>query len=227
LKTSLQRSSQEYDFTSTFPSTMFKKLFSRTSDGFSETEQQTVLEEELEDRMRKTEGSDSAELAAELLAAPSAMMRLTLDEARIVVSYMQPRKFAEGTVFIQEGDKNNTDYMVLVLDGEVTVESIVVSRTTPVTTAVLGAGSLLGEMGIVDGEPRSATCTATSPVRAAIFTRGALEQLMNEQPAIGGKFMMSISLRIAERLRDTADKLKLYAQLTQAMQQEIDRLMPT
>ncbi len=101
-----------------------------------------------------------------------------------------------------------------------------VSRTTPVTTAVLGPGSVLGEMGIVDGEPRSATCTATSPVNAAIFTRAALERLMTEQPAIGGKFMMSISLRIAERLRDTADKLKLYAQLTQAMQQEIDRLLP-
>ncbi len=206
---------------------MFKKLFSRTPDAFSETEQQTILDEELADRMLKTDGSDSAELAAELLAAPGAMMRLSLEEARIVVSYMQPRKFSEGTVFIQEGDKNNTDYMVLVLDGEVTVESIVVSRTTPVTTAVLGAGSLLGEMGIVDGEPRSATCTATSEVRAAIFSRGALESLITEQPAIGAKFMMSISLRIAERLRDTADKLKLYAQLTQAMQQEIDRLMPT
>jgi CRP/FNR family transcriptional regulator, cyclic AMP receptor protein len=206
---------------------MFKKLFSRAPTDFSETEQQTVLDAELLERMRKTEGSDSAELAAELLVAPGAMMRLTLEEARIVVSYMQPRKFTEGTVFIEEGDKHNTDYMVLVLDGEVTVESIVVSRITPVTTAVLGAGSLLGEMGIVDGEPRSATCTATSPVRAAIFTREALEQLISEQPAIGAKFMMSISLRIAERLRDTADKLKLYAQLTQAMQQEIDRLMPT
>ncbi len=206
---------------------MFKKLFSRTPEAFSETEQQTVLDEELVERMLKTKGSDSAELAAELLTAPTAMMQLSLDEARIVVSYMSPRKFPEGTVFIQEGDKNNTDYMVLVLDGEVTVESIVVSRTTPVTTAVLGAGSLLGEMGIVDGEPRSATCTATSEVRAAIFTRGALEQLINEHPAIGAKFMMSISLRIAERLRDTAEKLKLYAQLTQAMQQEIDQLMPT
>jgi CRP/FNR family transcriptional regulator, cyclic AMP receptor protein len=206
---------------------MFKKLFLRTPDAFSETEQQTVLDEELAQRLSKSAGSDSAELAAELLAAPDAMMRLSLDEARIVVSYMQPRMFEVGTVFIQEGDKNNTDYMVLVLDGEVTVESIVVSRTTPVTTAVLGAGSLLGEMGIVDGEPRSATCTATSKVRAAIFTRSALEQLIVEHPAIGAKFMMSISLRIAQRLRDTADKLKLYSQLTQAMQQEIDRLMPT
>jgi CRP/FNR family transcriptional regulator, cyclic AMP receptor protein len=213
---------------------MFKKLFSRSPEAFSNTEQQTVMDEqqtvideELAERLLKTAGSDSAELAAQLLTAPAAMMRLSLDEARVVVSYMSPRLFPEGTVFIQEGDANNTDYMILVLDGEVTVESIVVSRTTPVTTAVLGAGSLLGEMGIVDGEPRSATCTATTKVRAAIFTRSNLESLIIEHPAIGAKFMMSISLRIAERLRDTADKLKLYTQLTQAMQQEIDRLMPT
>lgn len=223
----LQRSLEEYDFNLYQRHRMFKKLFSRPNEAFLETEQQTVLDDELLERMRKTEGSDSAELAAELLVAPGAMMRLTLDEARIVVSYMEPRRFSEGTVFIEEGDKHNTDFMVLVLDGEVTVESIVVSRTTPVTTAVLGPGSLLGEMGIVDGEPRSATCTATCTVRAAIFTRTSLEQLITEQPAIGAKFVMSISLRIAERLRDTADKLKLYTQLTQAMQQEIDRLMPT
>jgi CRP/FNR family transcriptional regulator, cyclic AMP receptor protein len=196
---------------------MFDRLFPKKPDS---------PEEAAHERMRRIEGSDMAELAAELLIAPAAMMRLTHDEARIVVSYMQPRKFDEGTVFIQEGDKNNTDYMVLVLDGEVTVESIVVSRTTPVTTAVLGAGHVLGEMGIVDGEPRSATCTATTDVRAAIFTRSNLESLIMENPEIGAKFMMSICLRIAERLRDTADKLKLYAQLTQAMQQEIDRLMP-
>ena len=196
---------------------MFDRLFPKKPDS---------PEDVAQERMRRIEGSDMAELAAELLIAPAAMMRLSHDEARIVVSYMQPRKFEEGTVFIQEGDKNNTDYMVLVLDGEVTVESIVVSRTTPVTTAVLGAGNVLGEMGIVDGEPRSATCTATTDVRAAIFTRSNLESLIMENPEIGAKFMMSISLRIAERLRDTADKLKLYAQLTQAMQQEIDRLMP-
>jgi CRP/FNR family transcriptional regulator, cyclic AMP receptor protein len=212
---------------------MFKKLFSRSPDAFSETVQQTivdgdtVLDEELAERMLKTQGSDSAEMAAQLLTAPDAMMRLSLDEARIVVSYMSPRIFSEGTVFIQEGDTNNTDYMILVLDGEVTVESIVVSRTTPITTAVLGAGSLLGEMGIVDGEPRSATCTATTRVHAAIFSRSNLESLITEHPAIGAKFMMSISLRIAQRLRDTADKLKLYTQLTQAMQQEIDRLLPS
>jgi CRP/FNR family transcriptional regulator, cyclic AMP receptor protein len=179
------------------------------------------------ERMKAIEGSGSADLAATLLAAPTALMQLSEDEAKVVVSYMKPRKIAEGTAFIKEGDAQDTGYMVLVLDGEVTVENIVVSRTSAVTVNVLGPGSLIGEMGLVDGSPRSATCTATTNVRCAILTREALENLMNEEPRIGGKLMMAVSLRIAQRLRETADKLRLYSQLTQAMQQEIDRLMPT
>jgi CRP/FNR family transcriptional regulator, cyclic AMP receptor protein len=179
-----------------------------------------------DERMKALQGSESAELAARLLTAPTALMQLSEEEATVVVSYMRPRIISEGTTFIKEGDVRDTGYMMLILSGEVTVENIIVSRTSPVTVNVLGEGSLIGEMGLVDGEPRSATCTATSTVRCAILTRSALERLMNDQPRIGGKLMMAVSLRIAERLRDTADKLKLYAQLTQAMQQEIDKLMP-
>jgi CRP/FNR family transcriptional regulator, cyclic AMP receptor protein len=196
---------------------MLDKFFSKMSDPTEATSR----------RLRALEGSDSAELAAQLLTAPTALMQLTEEEAKVVVSYMKPKRIATGTVFIKEGDKKDTGYMLLVLDGEVTVENIVVSRVSPVTVNVLGAGSLIGEMGLVDGEPRSATCTATTDLRCAILTRESLEDLMTDAPHIGGKLMMAVSLRIAERLRDTADKLRLYAQLTQAMQQEIDKLMPT
>jgi CRP/FNR family transcriptional regulator, cyclic AMP receptor protein len=178
-------------------------------------------------RMRALEGSGSAELAAQLLTAPTALMQLSADEARVIVSYMKPKKIEEGTTFIREGDKRDTGYMVLVLDGEVTVESIVVSRTDPVTVTVLGAGSLIGEMGLVDGEPRSASCTASTELRCAILTSEAFEQLTNDDPRIAAKLMTAVAQRIAERLRDTANKLKVYTQLVQAMQQEIDRLMPT
>lgn len=180
-----------------------------------------------EDRMRALEGSNSADMAATLLTAPTALMQLSQEEAKVIVSYMQPKKIPVGTVFIKEGDVRDTGHMFLVLDGEVTVENIVVSRSSAVTVNVLGPGSLIGEMGLVDGAPRSATCTATSAVRCAILTREALQTLMKEEPAIGGKLMMAVCLRIAQRLRETSDKLKLYSQLTQAMQQEIDKLMPT
>ena len=179
------------------------------------------------DRMRAVEGSSTAELAANLLIAPTALMQLTPDEALIVVSYMIPRKIPEGTTFITEGDKLDTGYMVLLLEGEVTVENIVVSRHMPVTVNVLGPGSLIGEMGLVDGQARLASCTASTDVRCAILSRDALSKLSLEDPRTTAKLMFAVSLRIAERLRDTAEKLKMYSQLVQAMQQEIDHLMPT
>lgn len=121
----------------------------------------------------------------------------------------------------------DTGYMVLLLEGEVTIESIVVSRHAPVTVNVLGPGSLIGEMGLVDGQARLASCTASTDVRCAILSREALEQLSADSPKTAAKLMFAVSLRVAERLRETSEKLKMYSQLVQAMQQEIDHLMPT
>ena len=51
-------------------------------------------------------------------------MQLTHDEAR-VRDLRGRNKIAEGVTFIKEGDTEDTDFMLLVLDGEVTIESIV------------------------------------------------------------------------------------------------------
>lgn len=177
-------------------------------------------------RLRTIAGSPAADRAAELLTAPSALMQLEPEEARIVVTYMQPHRIAEGTTFIKEGDTEDTDFMLLVLDGEVTVETVVVSRTQPITVTVLGPGSLIGEMGLVDGSPRSASCTALTDLRCAILTRADLNRLLDDEPRTAAKLIMAISLRIAQRMRDNQGKLKLYAQLTQAMNEEINELMP-
>jgi CRP/FNR family cyclic AMP-dependent transcriptional regulator len=179
-----------------------------------------------EERLRRIAGSSAADRAAEMLTAPSALMQLSHEEARAIVGYMRPHRIPEGTTFIKEGDKENTDFMLLVLDGEVTIESIVVSRTAPITVTVLGPGNLIGEMGLLDGAARSASCTAMSAVRCAVLTREALNQLLNDDPRTAAKLMMAISLRITERMRESQDKLKLYAQLTQAMNEEINELMP-
>lgn len=178
------------------------------------------------ERLRAIAGSAAADQAAELLTANTALMQLAPREARIVVSYMQPKRIARGTKFIREGDTQNTDFMLLVLNGEVTVETGVVSRAAPLTVTVLGPGSLIGEMGLIDGSPRSASCTALTDLACAILTRESLNRLLDESPRTAAKLMMAISLRIAERMRDSQAKLKIYAQLTQAMNEEINELMP-
>lgn len=206
---------------------ILSKILSRKPEDAPETQPQSRFESPaMRQRLRALEGSAAADRAAEMLTAPTALMQLTPEEARVVVSYMKPHRIAEGTTFIKEGDKDNTDFMLLVLDGEVTIESIVVSRTQPITVTVLGPGSLIGEMGLLDGAPRSASCTALSSIRCALLTRKALNQLLEDDPLTGAKLMMAISMRIAERLRDSQEKLKLYAQLTQAMNEEINELMP-
>jgi CRP/FNR family transcriptional regulator, cyclic AMP receptor protein len=177
-------------------------------------------------RLRAIAGSTSADRAAEMLTANTALMQLSHDEARAVVAYMRPHRIHEGTTFIREGDTQDTGFMLLVLDGEVTIESIVVSRTAPITVSVLGPGSLIGEMGLLDGSPRSASCIAMSDLRCAMLTREGLNQLLNDDPRTAAKLMMAISLRIVNRMRESQEKLKLYAQLTQAMNEEINELMP-
>ena len=91
----------------------------------------------------------------------------------------------------------------------------------PVTIKVLGPGSLVGEVGLVDQEPRSASCTASTDVVCAILTRDAIEALIDAQPRVGAKLLLAISARLAQRLRDNARKLRLYAKLAQAMSMEM------
>jgi CRP/FNR family transcriptional regulator, cyclic AMP receptor protein len=179
------------------------------------------------ERLAAVAGSAAAHEAARWLRAPSALAQLGEEDALTVVGFMRPRRFDAGTALIRQGETGDTGFMVLVLEGEVTVESQQASRTSPVTLSVLGPGSLIGEMALVDGEARSATCTASTDVSCAVLTRDALVALIAEQPTTGAKLMTAIALRLAERLREVSMKLQVHAKLVRTLQQEIDALMPT
>lgn len=163
-----------------------------------------------------------AEQAARLLIFPTALMQLTLEEARVVVNHMVPRFIEADTTFIREGDAGDGGFMYLILKGEVVVESITVSRTEPLTIKVVGPGSLIGEVGLLDQEPRSASCTASTPLYCAVLSRPALEALLDKDPKVGTKLLLAISVLLAQRLRDNARKLRLYAKLAMTMHEEID-----
>jgi len=168
-----------------------------------------------------------ASLAAQLLTMPSALAALSLDEAELVVAYTQEHRFAAGTKVIHQGERDRTGFMFLVLDGDVTVETVVVSRANPIVVSVLGPGSLVGEMGLLDGAPRTASCVAATDVTAAVLNRSALAALIDDHPSVGAKLLIAISQRLAERLRESGQKLLAYTQLTRAMQDEIESLDPT
>lgn len=172
-----------------------------------------------------TEPKTSAEAAADMLRAPTALMQLTETQAHTVVRYMRPLIIPEGTVIFEEGDQDDTGYMLLIIGGEVTVETLIVSRQTPDTLSVLGPGSLIGEMALFDGAARSATCTATTLVRCAVLTREALEDLTQNEPVVAAHLMTAIGQCLTERLRLSHEKVRLYSHLVRTMQKEIDSLI--
>lgn len=170
---------------------------------------------------------DRPDLVAEavrLIRTSTALSELSAADARCIVTYMRLLSCPEGGMLLREGEQDNVSDMLLILDGEVTVENIVANRAAPVVVSVLGPGHLIGEMGLLDGGPRTATCTATTPLLGAVLSRNALRRLMLDEPAVASKLLVGILYRMSQRLRDATRQQRVYHQLLSAMEGEIDEL---
>lgn len=164
------------------------------------------------------------EKAAQLLLTPTDLADLSKADARSVVSFMQFRRVETGAVFIKEGEVTHTDFMVLILEGDVAVESEAASADGGIVMSNIGPGSLIGEMGLLDGAPRSATCTAMTDLEVAVLTRDAVLELIKDNPAVAARLMLAISKRLADRLRDANHNIKLLGGVNILLQQELDAL---
>ena len=165
-----------------------------------------------------------AELAASLLRGQDALAELSLRDARCVTTYARLLRCPQGQVLTREGERGGNSFMLLVLDGEVTVETMVAHRSEGVVLSVLGPGHLLGETALLDGGPRTATCVATTPVIGAGLSRNALRRLMAAEPEVGARLLASVGHRMAQRLRDAARQQRVYHQLVEALQAEVNEL---
>ncbi len=162
------------------------------------------------------------EKAAQLLITSTALADLSLADARAVVSAMMLRRVQHGVVLIKEGEVTHTDFMMLILDGEVLVDNELTSMDDSMVMSVIGSGSLIGEMGVLDGAPRSATCTATTDLAVAVLSRDALLTLIKTNPAVSARLMLAISKRLSDRLREANRKIRTLGGLSRALQQELD-----
>jgi CRP/FNR family cyclic AMP-dependent transcriptional regulator len=160
--------------------------------------------------------------AVELLRVLRASPPLNADEAREIVRLMRLVAFNTGATLFREGE--SSAYLLLVLEGEVEIDTGDRPAGESVEISVLGPGSVIGEMALIDGSPRSANCTALSPVRAAGLSRRALELLLERQPAAAAKFTLGLAQIVAERLRALSQQIQLYGRLCAEQQIELQSL---
>ena len=100
----------------------------------------------------------------------------------------------KGQVIFREG--NRSDFAFVIEDGQFAVSRKRRDGRVEVLD-VLGKNDIFGEMGLIDGNPRSATVTALKNSKVKILSRDDLDILMSKNP----KALMPILKTMVERLR--------------------------
>ena len=96
-----------------------------------------------------------------------------------IASLADELDLGEGATLIREGERGRE--FIVVVDGTVQV-----TRKGKKLRA-LGAGDFIGEIALVADVPRTATVTATSPVRLLVVTDRAFKSLLDRTPAMATK----------------------------------------
>lgn len=126
------------------------------------------------------------------------------EEVRLLAHFMEVYRAEPGMEIIREGEGG--DFMMMVVEGRVDVNKR--DRwNTPQLIAQVDAGRTLGEMSMIDGEPRFATCVALEPTLLAVLGRESLARIIVEQPLLGAKLLMELVLMLSQRLRATSERL--------------------
>jgi CRP-like cAMP-binding protein len=126
------------------------------------------------------------------------------DELEGLARYMRTYRAPLGTEIIHEGDSG--DFMLLVLDGTVEIVKKDVRGSAQIMASA-GPGKTLGEMSLIYGEPRFASCVALSTVEVAVLDRESLSRIIAEEPRIGVKLMMELLMLLNQRLRSVSAQL--------------------
>lgn len=109
-----------------------------------------------------------------------------------------------GDMIFKEGEAG--DFMALIICGQIELQKRDEHEDIKVLYS-LGKGKTLGEMALIDGEPRSATAIAVSKVQLLVMTAQDLAELEDQHPRLWGHFILRLARLISGRLRRTSGEL--------------------
>jgi len=130
----------------------------------------------------------------ELLSSMDMFSACSRRELGQVAAVAVQGELQEGAVLTRQGQKGGLAYVIgqgkaeVVRDGQ--------------RLASLGPGDVVGELSLIDGEPRSATVRALTPLQVLEINSDDLRRLLRKAPGVRRKLLEALS----ERLRQ-ADRL--------------------
>lgn len=125
-------------------------------------------------------------------------------EIQSAARYFSVSKIKKGDVIFKEGDAGI--FMCIVNSGNVSVLKANLEEEV-VEIATLRKGRAFGEMAVLDGERRSATCVAATDCTLLTLTKDSLDRMLTEVPRTAAKVIRAVAVSLSKRLRMADGKL--------------------
>lgn len=119
-------------------------------------------------------------------------------EVELIARHMICYRAPAATEIIEEGAPG--DFMLLILEG--TMEITKRDRNgMPTRIGTAGPGKTLGEMSLIDGKPRFASCVTLTETLFAVLDRDNLTRIIANEASAGAKLLIELLMLLNERLR--------------------------
>lgn len=125
-------------------------------------------------------------------------------ELKAVARYVGSTKVAGGETVFREGEPG--EYMGIVMSGSISVQKED-DDGNPVEIARLPSGRVFGEMAVLDGERRSATCISSGESMLLTLSKESLEKMLDDTPRVAAKVVKAVAISLSRRLRMADGKL--------------------
>jgi glycine/D-amino acid oxidase-like deaminating enzyme len=138
------------------------------------------------------------------LAEVAAFRRFTRDDLAALLAIARAWQLPAGGVLFEEGSVAGSCYIVV--RGRVDVSLVVGHRRHLLSS--IGPGTLFGEMSLLEGLPRSATCSARTASQVLEFPRDRVEALLSARSPLALGFLGLLTDKLVATLR-RADRRRL------------------
>jgi CRP/FNR family transcriptional regulator, cyclic AMP receptor protein len=125
-------------------------------------------------------------------------------EVRSIARYFSISKVGGNGVVFHEGDAGT--FMCIVSSGKVSILKANLEGEN-VEIATLIRDRTFGEMAVLDGERRSATCIAATDCTLLTLSRDSLDRMLDEVPRTAAKVIRAVAVALSRRLRMADGKL--------------------
>jgi len=144
----------------------------------------------------QSQPSDSIDV--EVLRGFASFSKFSREELRELFRLMRRWDLAKDTVIFTEGSPGGTCFVIV----EGAVDVSVHTRGRQQILATLNAGSVFGQMSLIGGEPRSATCSVRADAILLEIEREPCEKLLHTGSAMALKFLATLNEGLTSALRN-------------------------